>query len=87
MRRYKINYEQYTHQLTLQNYLCAICKKPETALIKDRDDGKIKMLAVDHNHSTGQVRKLLCQRCNMCLGLIDDDIRKAKAILDYLLEA
>lgn len=39
-----------------QNGLCGICSKPESHF-------KFR-LAVDHNHKTGQVRGLLCYRCN-----------------------
>ena len=39
-----------------QNGCCAICRKKETEF-KCR-------LSVDHNHKTGQVRGLLCYRCN-----------------------
>lgn len=35
---------------------CGICEKPESAF-------KMR-LSVDHNHKTGQVRGLLCYRCN-----------------------
>ncbi len=40
----------------LQGGKCGVCSKPESAF-KNR-------LAVDHNHATGQVRGLLCYRCN-----------------------
>lgn len=39
-----------------QNACCAMCNKPE-AYFKNR-------LSVDHNHKSGQVRGLLCYRCN-----------------------
>lgn len=35
---------------------CGVCEKPESAF-------KMR-LSVDHNHKTGQVRGLLCYRCN-----------------------
>jgi F420-0:gamma-glutamyl ligase-like protein len=35
---------------------CAICEKPRSAFKKN--------LSVDHNHKTGQIRGLLCYRCN-----------------------
>lgn len=40
----------------IQNRKCGVCGKAESEF-KNR-------LAVDHNHKTGQVRGLLCYRCN-----------------------
>lgn len=67
---YNISKEDYFLLLKKQNNLCAICNKPETA--KDRN-GNQKVLAIDHNHKTGQVRGLLCQNCNTALGLLNED--------------
>ena len=50
----------------LQQGRCAICKRHETDPIF-----RGKALVVDHNHSTGIVRSLLCQRCNVCIGWIE----------------
>jgi len=51
---YGISIEQYEEMLDKQNGLCAICKTPP----------QTKRLAVDHDHDTGEVRGLLCHRCN-----------------------
>jgi hypothetical protein len=43
------------------------------------------MLSVDHNHTTGAVRGLLCANCNLAIGYANDDpvvLRKAIAYLD-----
>lgn len=42
------------------------------------------MLSVDHNHSTGEVRGLLCANCNAALGLIDDNKSILSDLIDYL---
>jgi hypothetical protein len=60
-----------------QNACCAICKKPESAF-KNR-------LAVDHSHSTGRVRGLLCYRCNK-FKVGRNTIESAQEILDYLIK-
>lgn len=59
-----------------QNGCCAICGKSE------KDNGQ--RLALDHNHSTHQVRALLCRHCNTGLGAFkDDEVLMSKAI-EYL---
>jgi len=64
-----------------QDGLCAICKRPETATNKD---GEIKMLAVDHDHETGRIRELLCNRCNAILGMAQDSIGRLVRAALYL---
>jgi hypothetical protein len=57
-----------------QGGVCAICKSPCT-----------KRLAVDHCHTNGHVRGLLCWRCNTTLGKVEDNselLRKMAAYLD-----
>lgn len=59
-------YEVYQQMILAQGNVCAICKLPETK--RDSQRGKSCTLAVDHCHSTGKVRGLLCFRCNINLG-------------------
>jgi Recombination endonuclease VII len=59
-------WNKYQEMLLAQNYLCAICGKPETKI--DPQLGKPCMLAVDHCHGTKKVRALLCFRCNTNFG-------------------
>jgi Recombination endonuclease VII len=42
-----------------------------------------RALCVDHDHSTGQVRGLLCKRCNYALGLLEDTKSLVRAV-EYL---
>jgi hypothetical protein len=39
---------------------------------------------VDHNHTTGKVRGLLCSSCNGALGLFKDNPEVVAAALLYL---
>lgn len=64
-KRYGITVEDYEAMAKAQNYLCAICERPET---KTRKDGTTMILSVDHDHLTGKVRDLLCTKCNILLG-------------------
>lgn len=65
--RYLLNREDYDRMVAEQHGLCAICKQPPS--------GKPPMgvLHVDHDHETGDVRELLCHKCNKALGGFRDD--------------
>lgn len=65
---------KYEELKTLQNNVCAICKKEELG----------KDLAVDHCHKTQKVRGLLCENCNRAIGLFKDDPVVCRAASDYL---
>ena len=58
-----------------QNHRCGICKK--------RKDIK-KAFAVDHDHSTGDIRGLLCYKCNVGLGYFNDKIKLLQNAIKYL---
>lgn len=60
--------EDYDFLFKAQRGRCAICRtRPE-------DDRK---LCIDHDHETGIVRGLLCDRCNLGLGHLEDWIGSA----------
>ena len=70
-RKYGITAEQFETLQQVQNGKCAICKTREAS-------------HVDHDHSTGRVRGLLCIKCNTGLGMFQDQaemLDKAKAYL------
>jgi hypothetical protein len=73
--KYGMSMEEYNALLTKQNGTCAICKLPDT-----------KMLSVDHNHLTGQIRGLLCDPCNRGLGFFGDSPTRLEAAYHYLQE-
>jgi hypothetical protein len=67
--------------LELQNGVCAICGKEEYS--KDRI-GNIKQLCVDHDHTTGKIRGLLCNNCNRGLGFFQDSSEYLKSAIAFL---
>lgn len=76
LRGYGLTLEGYDVMLRDQDGVCWICECPE------RGDNH---LAVDHDHETGEVRGLLCGRCNRGLGSFEDDperLRRAALYLD-----
>lgn len=82
-RLYGITIEEYTQMFTEQNGVCAICFTAETS---KHQNGKVKGLSVDHNHKTGQVRQLLCNNCNISIGLMRDNVLLAQNVANYLIK-
>lgn len=73
-RKFDISVEYYDALLLAQNGICKIC---------GREPGE-RLLAVDHCHTTGVVRGLLCGQCNVALGMFGDDIKLLQAAIEYL---
>lgn len=71
-----ITVEDYEELSALQNGVCAICSKP--CSVKKR-------LAIDHDHTTNEVRGLLCDFCNNGIGRFKDRIDFLYAAINYLL--
>jgi hypothetical protein len=68
--------------LIKQNEACAICG---SAVGHKTKSGKNANLAIDHDHSTGLVRGLLCNKCNRALGYFQDDVDIIQRAISYLL--
>jgi len=73
---YGISLEDYNSMLKEQEYKCMICNIHENDLSKP--------LSVDHCHTTGIVRGLLCTNCNTSLGGFMDNIEYLEAGIEYL---
>ena len=84
IRMYGITLEDYTKKLIGQGGVCAICKLPEISV--DKRTGNLRNLAVDHCHTTGKVRGLLCSNCNMAIGKFKDSILLIETAVSYLKE-
>ena len=78
MRKYGVTPEWYDETLRQQDGHCALC--PATTAHKT---GNL-MLFVDHCHTSGAVRGLLCAKCNTHLGLVEADQGWHDRALDYL---
>lgn len=75
-RMYGIDLLQYSELKKKQNNLCAICnRRPIT-----------KSLFVDHCHTSGKVRGLLCCKCNTGIGMLEDNIEFLENAIKYLKE-
>lgn len=58
--RYGIDREEFERRARAQNGACALCGNDE------------KRLVVDHDHATGVLRELLCDRCNRDMAAVDE---------------
>lgn len=86
LARYNITSDQYEVLLANQDYKCAICKSPAPG-------GNTSRFAIDHDHaccpesarSCGScIRSLLCGRCNLVLGQVQDSTELLEAMKTYL---
>jgi predicted nucleic acid-binding Zn ribbon protein len=73
-RQYGLSVEQYRAMRDRQAGACAICGVTG------------KVLHIDHCHSTGRVRGLLCPACNTGLGQFQDDVERMQSAITYLRE-
>jgi hypothetical protein len=78
-RRYGITREDYNRMFSDQNGSCKICKTTEIGRGHTH-------FHVDHNHTTGKIRGLLCDKCNRGLGYFDDRYDLLKDASSYLQE-
>jgi hypothetical protein len=77
-----ISLEKYNLMLDEQGRACAICGREEFRI--HPKTGETKALSVDHCHSTGQIRGLLCSDCNFLLGNAKDSISTLASAIQYL---
>lgn len=81
--KYGITKKHYDYLVLIQDGLCYICHKPELDNVPNK---RKKQLAVDHRHSDGRIRGLLCRRCNTGLGSFQDNVSFLERAIKYLLK-
>lgn len=79
--KYGITLNEYNDMLKMQNGVCAICGMEETR--KNRYTGICK-LHIDHDHSTGKIRGLLCSKCNFGISAFKDNPDILMEAINYL---
>lgn len=70
---------KYSYGLTKEEYeklpkFCEVC-------------GSTERLCIDHDHSTGRVRGILCARCNIALGMLRDNPVYIDKLKEYLINS
>lgn len=75
--KYGLTVSEYKKMTIEQNNVCYICGGTNPSG---------KTLFVDHNHQTGEIRKLLCSRCNWYVGLVETGPKIFEDIVQYIEE-
>ena len=75
-RNFGIGLHEYDLMFTEQKGKCACCGSHQNELTKN--------LAVDHDHDTGLIRGLLCNHCNLAIGILGDNTEGLMRALNYL---
>jgi len=69
---YGLTTEEFSDMIKKQNNKCKICQY------------EMNTPQVDHNHTTGKVRALLCRNCNTSLGLLKEDTKVLYNMISYI---
>ncbi len=77
-RQFGISLEEYNSMLCEQKGRCAICKTTDPNC---SGNAKLKNFHIDHDHITGKVRGLLCNKCNLNLGWYEQWKTQAESYL------
>lgn len=89
--RYAARRRYNTHGLTNDEFLemwnlqagrCAICE--ERLISASMSEGRAQTMCVDHDHETGELRGLLCSKCNRGIGLLCDAPVILRRAIEYL---
>ena len=80
-KTYGVERQEYEKLLDAQDGKCSICRS------RIKSKSRITRLVVDHNHDTGEIRGLLCNPCNLALGLFKDSPSVLKKAYQYLTQA
>jgi hypothetical protein len=75
--KFGINENAYHDLVESQGNRCGICRT-------DSPSSKHGKWSIDHCHSTGKIRGLLCQSCNKGLGLFRDNVAFLQQAVQYL---
>ena len=78
LRNYNMTVDEYDELLSIQDYKCALCRKPF-----DNENN----MPVDHNHKTGKVRGIVHHGCNRIIAGIEWGFSHPNAVKRYFRDA
>ncbi len=80
-RFYGITPDEYDEMLFQQDDKCPICKQE---FVREPKNNPLYP-HLDHEHDSGWVRGILCNRCNFAIGLFEEDIVRIQESVEYLI--
>ena len=78
MRKYGLTIESFEAMLAVQGHVCPICGEALQSTGRGTH--------VDHCHTTGQIRNVLCKGCNVGLGSFGDNPDRLERAAKYIRE-
>ena len=72
-KKYGITGDEFRAIVQQQNHKCPICTRNID-----------KNFSVDHNHTTGKIRGIICHNCNLSIGNAHDSPQRLRTMADYL---
>ena len=82
-KKYGISLSEFWDYWIVFKGKCSICEN-DLKLPEKRKGQSLEVVAVDHDHNTGQIRGLLCNGCNKGLGLFKDSPQLLESAINYL---
>jgi DNA-directed RNA polymerase subunit RPC12/RpoP len=80
-RRHGLTYLQVVALFEAQKYKCFLCG---AEVLLDCVPNSILRGVIDHDHNTGELRKILCHHCNRALGLVKENKDILQRMIDYV---
>ena len=82
--KYGMDERDFDELMHAQGGRCAICRSQIDAEMVDKRGVEKSIAHVDHDHTTDEVRGLLCGNCNTGLGMFKDSVRMLANAIVYL---
>jgi hypothetical protein len=80
--KFGLTVEQFFAMLEEQGNACATCRRFIEPVASGRS--RFTSACVDHDHTTGKIRGLLCNPCNLAIGYLEEDAERLDALAAYL---